>query len=369
MMRQGDGQGGWRVKPAECQILRAPGRGWTVGFGLAQMDNGEVALLGTHAGRKSLWYRWGEIGWGEPETTIIAFSRDGGDTWTDFEPIGEGRPLLLAYLGGGDLTFRRAERRLSSDYGRTWTSVPLAITGGCEGSPLVDRDGKGRAVRLAEIIFTPDWKPEGAPDFVPGMSVILWSEDGGRTCSAEFRPPNWCSSEGSLVRARNGWLVAALRTRVEDADFPGTTTDEYRCTRVSVSRDDGRTWSDPEPLFQGRMHPHLLCLPDGDIVMTVTLRQDVENGKLVSYRRGCEAVISHDHGLTWELDRRIVLDEWEFYDELEELEGPEPGVLLSGPGFGHTGHVYSTLLDDGAVLTVHNNYLTMGMTLIRWRPE
>ena len=68
------------------------------------------------------------------------------------------------------------------------------------------------------------------------------------------------------------------------------------------------------------------------------------------------------------LYRQYILDEWEFYDDLEALEGPKPGFLLSGSGFSHAGHHCSTLLDDGAILTVHNNYLTMGMTLIRWRP-
>ena len=109
-------------------------------------------------------------------------------------------------------------------------------------------------------------------------------------------------------------------------------------------------------------------MPNGDIVMKVTLRQDMARGKLVSYRRGCEAVISHDNGVTWDLERKYILDEWEFHDYLEEPEGPEPGVLLSGPGLGHAGHLCSTLLDDRAILTVHNNCLTLGMTLIRWQP-
>ena len=275
---------------------------------------------------------------------------------------------MLAYLGGGDLTFRVGERWFSSDYGRTWTSEPLPKASTGEGNPLVDRDASGRAARLAEVVVTPGWKPEGAPEFMPGQSAILWSDDNGRTCREESRPPNWRSSEGSLVRAQNGRLVAALRTPLPGACFPGAATDEYRSTSVSVSEDDGQTWSDPIALFQGRMHPHLLCMPNGDLVMTVTVRQDMEQGRLVSYRRGCEAVISRDNGLTWDLDHKYIPDEWEFYDDLEQLEGPEPGVLLSGPGFSHAGHLYSTLLDDGAILTVHNNYLTMGMTLIRWRP-
>jgi len=56
LIRQGDGQGGWVLKEAECQILRYRERGWTAGFGVAQMDNGEIVLLGICSPRKSLWY-------------------------------------------------------------------------------------------------------------------------------------------------------------------------------------------------------------------------------------------------------------------------------------------------------------------------
>jgi hypothetical protein len=89
-------------------------------------------------------------------------------------------------------------------------------------------------------------------------------------------------------------------------------------------------------------------MPNGDIVMTVVVRHDLEAGQRVSYRRSCEAVISHDNGLTWDLSRKYILDEWQYYDSLE-------------PGHGQTGHLYSTLLDDGSILTLHNNYLTMGL--------
>ena len=103
------------------------------------------------------------------------------------------------------------------------------------------------------------------------------------------------------------------------------------------------------------MHGHLLKLPDGRLVLTMTVRADVMNGKLLSYRRGCEAVISRDNGLTWDLDRKVILDEWEFYDSHNAT-------------IGQAGHLCATLLDDGSILTIHNNYLTMGISLIKWRP-
>ena len=127
-------------------------------------------------------------------------------------------------------------------------------------------------------------------------------------------------------------------------------------TGISISKDNGQTWSPIKVLFPaGRMHGHLLKMPAGNLVLTVTVRHDIENGELASYRRGCEAIVSHDNGQSWELEDKYILDEWEFYDSLN-------------PAIGQCGHLYATALDDGSILTVHNNYLTMGMTLIHWRP-
>ena len=89
--------------------------------------------------------------------------------------------------------------------------------------------------------------------------------------------------------------------------------------------------------------------------MTITVRNDIHDGKLVSYRRGRDAVISRDHGRTWDLGHRYELDAYELYD----------GVAWQN---GECGHLYQTLLDDGRVLTAHTHYLTKGACLLRWQP-
>jgi len=53
----------------------------------------------------------------------------------------------------------------------------------------------------------------------------------------------------------------------------------------------------------GRHHPSLVLMPDGDIVMTYVVRKggyvDSKDG---FPQFGVEAIVSHDHGRTWDLD-------------------------------------------------------------------
>jgi hypothetical protein len=85
------------------------------------------------------------------------------------------------------------------------------------------------------------------------------------------------------------------------------------------------------------------------------VRDDVRDGRLASYRRGCEALISRDNGETWQTSKRYLLDEFEYFDGVKWFNGD-------------TGHLCSTLLSDGRVLTVYGNYVAKGAGLIRWRP-
>ena len=364
-VRVGDDKDRWTVRPAEYQILHHPDGRWTPPFGLAKMDNGEIILMASHRCEDEI------------ERTVFAFSADEGDTWSDFQMIPDsGRPLLLAYLGQGRLTYQLCGRRLfSDDYGRTWHNTtdkpaPNGKTFYCEGNPLVDYDELGRAVRMAEIGYSQSTKGT----WTNGTEVFIrWSRDGGRTWADEHlvKSAEWedqregksfirWGCEGSLTRAANGWLVAALRILPlpeyldgeEGVDF-----DDSLCgTAVVISQDDGKTWTQANILFDaGRHHAHLLTLPDGRIVMTMTVRVDVRNGELASYRRGCDALISTDNGLTWNLDRRVVLDEYAFFDGRKWFNG-------------ECGHLYSVLLDNEQILTAHSNYLNKGVTLIRWTP-
>ena len=369
VLLQQDGQGGHTARAADIQVLpRIDGMQlWP--FGLSQMDNGEIVLLGTarnlNTGR---------------EQAHIGFSNDGGANWTSFEPIpvpdAFSRPMMVTYLGNGVLTFNASEgkykRYFSHDFGRNWDEIiplPHAANGlpfQTEGNPLVDRDDQGRVLRIAEIGCNVG---AGGYPQSPFYAELRWSSDGGRTWSpgivptAWNRPESWHGrtytrgvSEGSVIRAANGWVVAALRTDMPARYFTAPNMgDALEGTAVSISKDDGQTWSDLVDVFEpGRHHGNLVRLSNGDLVLTVIRRIDIRNGRLASYRRGCDAVISHDHGLTWQVDRMYTLDEFNYCSGTDWVDA-------------QCGHVCSIALDDDTILTTYGNYQT-GALLIRWRP-
>lgn len=384
-MKQGAGKGGWVCRRAEIQFLHA-GDGKMpysdkkfpafMPFGVVEMDNGQIVLVGVRREEGAD----GKI----VEKTAITFSKDLGSTWEPIRVIdgAVGRPMMLTKLGSGKLVFQidypaPAIQYFSHDYGRTWTDrQPLQpATSGTwqkvkghfpvEGNALVEVDAAGKATRIAQIGYNLDEGAKYPQD--PTNGILRWSTDGGRSWTNETRPREWRwkdtyqgktydrgVSEGSLVRAKNGWLVAALRTDMP-ARFIEFHNDNMEGTGISISKDDGKSWSPVKTLFvAGRMHAHLLRMPDGSLVMTYIMRHDIENQRLASYRRGCGAVVSRDNGLSWDVSRQFLLDDFEFADATR--------YALA------CGHLYSALLSDGSILTCYGNYPSKGAGLIRWKP-
>ena len=68
-------------------------------------------------------------------------------------------------------------------------------------------------------------------------------------------------------------------------------------------------------LGPGRHHATLVRLPDDRLVLTVIRRLDFDDGTLASYRRGCDAVVSRDHGETWDVEQRFVVDDFAALDD------------------------------------------------------
>jgi hypothetical protein len=375
-IRQGDGMGGWVTRPALRQVLKHPDATATMPFGIVQMDNGELALVCSRERQPPQGPRTFE--------PSIAFSKDDGASWSEFViiPGTRGRPQYLTHLGQGRLSFvsealgegATMRRYFSDDRGRTWNESiahPPTKEGrsfNLEGNAWVDRDEQGRAKVILEL----GWH------LLPGKShpkddftvVFRRSVDGGKTWIDEVSPPQWKFtvehngkrwlrgvSEGAIARAANGDLVAALRTDMPPRYFDEKNDDSLEGTSMSISRDDGKSWSDMNILFDaGRHHANLQRLPNGDLVCTLVVRDDIQHGKLVSHRRGCDALISHDHGKTWNLDRRYELDRFDYVRE--------DGYWVDGK----CGHIGAVVLNDGHIISAYGNY-PQGAVLIKWKPN
>jgi hypothetical protein len=375
----GDGHGGIIAYPAKKQTIAVPGCTRNVPFGLVQMDNGQVAMVLSAATMAD--------GTDKDEHPVITFSSDAGNSWSTFQNLptnGSGsatRPLMLTYLGGGKLSYASAGNRyFSTNYGQAW-SPPVAIqsvkgtyAAGYEGNDGVDRDTSGNAVRLNEIdYYWPlGYQPPNWPQLATN-AVFRYSLDQGRTWQGEVQPPDWKwnvtyngtvyqrgVSEGSVVRAANGWLVAALRTDMPPRFIP-TGGDYLEGTGVSISKDNGANWTPVKDniLFEaGRHHASLHRLANGELVMTLACRDDIRTPGatgLDSNMRGADALISDDNGLTWNLDRRITLDAFEYLN---------PSMWYEGS----VGPLGSTVLSDGKMLTAYGRYTGGPMMLIKWDP-
>lgn len=291
-----------------------------------------------------------------PHQAVMLSSRDHGATWSDPRFVhtdAGGQPdtgmgTSLTYLGNGRVLLVANQHWVSADYGATWNVLsPVAPAANGQSwymwDPLfVDKDGSGVVQKLIETGYTMDsaWY-EGRKG--PGYSTahLRSSSDGGLTWSEPISPPQWKGvSEVTLVRAKNGDLVAACRTDIPTR-LINDLIDHNEGLATCVSSDDGKTWSELNRLYEwGRHHPHMLLMPSGDIVMTYVVRRGYTPVPEGYPRFGVEAVVSRDNGKTWDLDHRYILHFW---------VGNRLGENAWWPSSQATS---SVLLPDGQILTV-----------------
>jgi hypothetical protein len=301
------------------------------------------------------------VGCDYPHHAMVLASDDEGATWTEPKPIrldAEGKIIpglgtSLTYLGDGNLLLVTDRLWFSRDYGETWGGSdggiePLSIPPISDGRTwnqwdpfLVEKDVDGKLTRLVQTGYGMNYEMYTS-DKGPGYSTgyLRFSTDEGRTWSDAIAPPQWAGvSEVALVRAKNGDMVAACRTDIP-AHFEGETLDHYEGLGVSISKDGGNTWSDLNRLYDyGRHHPCLLLMPDGVLVMTYVVRKGYVDAADGLPQFGIEAIISRDHGLTWDLDHKYILHAW-----VGNRTGPESWWASSQA-------TSSVLMPDNSILT------------------
>ena len=294
---------------------------------------------------------------------MVLFSDDLGATWSDPAYVhtdATGNPACglghaLTNLGEGRLMLYSCHppvRWFSDDYGATWGDTvpvepaPNGRTWMAWDPVLVDRDpDTGRVTRLMETGY---W---GDSETMTSQAYVRFSTDRGRTWNgarhvAEFKGVN----EVCPVRAVNGDIVATCRTDPPEA-LKSLRFDHYEGFGISISRDNGYTWSEVRQLYDwGRHHASNALLSGGYIVATYVVRLGYPDTAEGFPRFGIEAVVSRDNGLRWDLDRRYVLAEWTG----NKKGSPSPEGKLRTGAWQASPHTTSTIvLPDGSILTAY----------------
>lgn len=300
--------------------------------GLCRMDDGTLVVTLTAALSGETVRRDGVTYVDEnTRTDVILFSRDQGQSWSQPGRI-PGYRTTPMNLGGQRLMLRGWNSKVDvPESYRFWFSDDAGQTWSEEEAVAALPDGKRPITDVA-----PNMLIEGDTIrflfYVGGTGTIMrpynhvthqWGEP-------SFFPQAWMEfarcSEASLTRAKNGDLVASFRSSRPGIPAP---SDHWRSILTSRSSDDGQTWSMPDVhSLYGHVHHSLVTLPDGRILMTYAARLGELDGRLY---HGHEAVISYDHGKTWDWKRRFIL----FRGTDGAMHSPQ-----------------SVLMDDGRVFTI-----------------
>lgn len=276
---------------------------------LVRMDKGRLVLVAT------AWLHKEQV-----EDPIVLTSDDEGKSWSQPREI----PTFgtLVSLGNGKLMIFGDNQLMSfsEDAGNTW-SKPQPLP------PL--RDGResyhhGSVLVEGQTVTAIFFVGELPRSKLKAGSFLRSSQDAGHTWGEPiFLPDQWNTSEGSITRAQDGALVAALRT--DQLEGYPSYNDGWRRITTARSTDNGRSWTSYQVHFKyGKVHSDLLTLANDDILLTYAVRTGELDGHVY---HGIEAVLSHDNGKTWDWANKFILFRWSMQ---QSMHSPASVVLSDG---------------------------------------
>jgi len=274
-------------------------------------------------------------------------SIDGGRTWRRYEhsPL-VGKEGSLHYLDSGVMLFTSESLDgvcVSEDEGRTWRAVPFESERmnehevcGAIRSPIFHQDG---TISFMRCVGTPETSFADVTNPPHCRAWMIHSTDGGRTWGGHtdveipWEDPFPYFIECDFERMPDGRILAASRFEwnheLEGKPLPyppGTMPNDHAAGHMVLmeSSDEGRSWSNPiEFLEYSEVQGQLTLLRDGRLLCTYT------NYHLPF---GVAAVVSHDHGKTWD---------------------HEHPLQLAWSNGGCTGWSTTRELADGTLVTIH----------------
>ncbi len=171
----------------------------------------------------------------------------------------------------------------SSDDGQTWKQVGLLGKYLCEADLLPLPSGRiVSTARYQRVKFPADppelAAPEGMSTKVGGNSVykntvLLSSDDGGKTWSQPRIVTGWLQQTACLVRLNDGTIIMPFGHKTQDVQG------RMFGQRFMVSYDEGQTWSrNVYELHKGGLYANSVALPD-DTIVTVHDNRKTEQGQ------------------------------------------------------------------------------------------
>jgi hypothetical protein len=230
---------------------------------------------------------------------------------------------------------RRAWVSRSADNGRTWQTSDINLPFftphlACYGDCIVLRDG---------AFIQPMWgrlNLKLEPKYV--SSLVLRSEDGGKRWDlcVVARAGDCDFNETSVAQAPNGDLVALIRTTGQ------------RELWTAVSKDEGKTWSEPRDSGLLGSTPWVVATDD-HLVVAVYIRRETTPPGGGFPSTGVYGCVSRDNGQTWDAAHQACL-----FDAGTEFVDGYPSAVA---------------LPDGSVYAVYGFHGARAIGGVRFHPR
>lgn len=213
----------------------------------------------------------------------------------------------------------------SEDNGKTW-SQPVNITRQCKKEEWwlwAPAPGAGITLRDGTLVFPTQGRDKTGKAF----SNITYSKDGGNTWHTSNRAFNESTTENMAVELSDGAIMLNMRYNKNKTD-----TGDTNGRVIAITHNMGEDWTE-HPASRGALRE--------PVCMASAIRHDYNlNGQKKSVllfsnpdsktlRHHMTIKVSYDDGLTWPVNKKILLDEWKSrgYSCLTSIDNNTIGIL------------------------------------------